>query len=156
VDASRKRAVGAGSGCDGMGHEGMPDEGRGDQIDEIAGPAACSADRHYAATRDACRMDAEARRRCGDSPAENERNARHGNRDDEQSPGSPGHGTNTSEARRLGEVWLTAPQLAGADPWPACLHTGNLNVEQVSSPQVKGKRTPWWLLIDANGWHWRF
>jgi hypothetical protein len=98
VDASRKRAVGAGSGRDGMGYEGVPDEGRGDQIDEIAGPAACSADRHCAATRDACRMDAESRRRCGDSPGENESSARRGNRTDEQSPASFVHGQDTSEA----------------------------------------------------------
>jgi hypothetical protein len=75
-----------------MGDEGMPDERRGDQIDEIAGPAACSADRHRAATRDAYRMDAESRCRCGDSPGENERTARRGNRADEQLPGSAQHG----------------------------------------------------------------
>ena len=67
-----------------MGHEGMPDERRGDQIDKIASPAACSAHRHRAATRDACRMDAESRRRCDESPGENERNARRGKRADEQ------------------------------------------------------------------------
>ena len=98
VDGARKRAVGAGSGRDGMGHEGMPDEGRRDQIDEIAGPAACSAHRHCAATRDACRVDAEPRSRCGAGPAENEGNARRGNRADEQPPASSGHGHDTSEA----------------------------------------------------------
>jgi hypothetical protein len=74
-----------------MGHEGMPDEGPGDEIDEIAGPAACSTHRHCAATRDACRVDAEARRRCGGSPGENERSDRRGNHAGEQTPGSPGH-----------------------------------------------------------------
>ena len=98
MDASRKRAVGAGSGRDGMRYEGMPDEGRGDQIDEVAGPAACSAHRHCSATRDVCRVDAESRCRCGGSPGQNERSARRGNRADEQPPASSGHGHDTSEA----------------------------------------------------------
>ena len=97
MDDSPKRAVGAGSGRNGMGHEGMPDEWRGDQIDEVAGTAACSAHRHRAATRDACGMDAESRRRCGGSPGENERSARRGTRADEQPPASSGHGHDTSE-----------------------------------------------------------
>jgi hypothetical protein len=72
VDASRERTVRTSSCRNGMVDEGMSDERRGDQVDDIAGPAARAADRHGTAARDACRMDVEARRRCAKSPCEHE------------------------------------------------------------------------------------
>src|SRR2546428_2069634 len=74
VDASRKRAVRAGSRRNGMGDEGVADERWRDQVDEISGPTAPAGDCHHATARDAFRLDAEPRRRSGDSPREDDCN----------------------------------------------------------------------------------
>src|SRR5439155_15457868 len=65
VNASRERTVRAGSRRNGMGDEGVPDERRRDQVDEISGPAALAAHRHHSAARDARWPDGEPRGRCG-------------------------------------------------------------------------------------------
>ena len=73
----------ASSSRNGMGDERVPDERRRDQVDDVAGPAASAADRHRSATRDAPRMHAEPRRRCGESPHEHDRSCDHYDHDDE-------------------------------------------------------------------------
>jgi len=55
-----------------MGDEGMPDERRRNQIDDVAGSAAPTADGHRSTARDAYWMDTEPRRGCGESPCEHE------------------------------------------------------------------------------------
>ena len=56
-----------------MRDEGIADERRRDQVDEVSGPTAPAADCHHPAERDAFRLDGEPRSCSGDGPREDER-----------------------------------------------------------------------------------
>ena len=56
-----------------MGDEGIADERRRDQVDEISRPTARAADCHHSTARDALGLDGEPRSCSGDGPREDER-----------------------------------------------------------------------------------
>lgn len=64
-----------------MGDEGMADERRRDQVNEVSGPTAPAADCHHPAERDAFRLDGEPRSRSRDSPCEDEGSDGYGRHD---------------------------------------------------------------------------
>src|SRR4051812_13720267 len=85
-----------------MWDEGVPDERGGDQVDEIASPAACAANPHDAATRDAYRMHAEPRRCCRSGLRDDECCDSYGNGGDAKSPGAKAHDLTLPSRRRDG------------------------------------------------------